>query len=440
MKFVDGKILSFDQQIKQKRGPYYEKFIEKQNQLKINIALEKAEKKNQKIEEKNKKRVLENLPLIKKINLNELKNKVERTVLINTRKLDRKRQRDEDWKKSKELGDLAISLKTTIPEIQTELLKREKQTELKKKEEARIYAREYQKKNYNKVKENIKKYKDNPEVKERLRVYNREYHKKNRQTKATFIGPKPKKVFKSRGRPISESISAKTASKLLLNNQEAILLKKQSTKFIYEDGKSIREQKNLAKKIFIDSLRNKENKSEVEKAFIKIYEYHEKIKKWKKSDKGKETIKKQSVRYYNQNKDKLLNYAKIRTAKGLNKEWERKYKPQYIKKRRQEVPIFRLISNVRSRFKSYLILKKINKENKTLELIGCSPQELRNHIEKYFRKGMSWENYGIDTWHIDHIRPLSLAKSWDDIVRLKLMHYTNLRPLWAKENLQKSDK
>ena len=84
--------------------------------------------------------------------------------------------------------------------------------------------------------------------------------------------------------------------------------------------------------------------------------------------------------------------------------------------------------------------KKINKENKTLELIGCSPQELRNHIEKYFRKGMSWENYGIDTWHIDHIRPLSLAKSWDDIVRLKLMHYTNLRPLWAKENLQKSDK
>ena len=69
MKFVDGKILSFDQQIKQKRGPYYEKFIEKQNQLKINIALEKAEKKNQKIEEKNKKRVLENLPLIKKINL-----------------------------------------------------------------------------------------------------------------------------------------------------------------------------------------------------------------------------------------------------------------------------------------------------------------------------------------------------------------------------------
>ena len=62
MKFVDGKILSYDEQIKNKKGPFYERFIEKQNQLQIKISLEKAEKKNQKIEEKNKKRILENLP------------------------------------------------------------------------------------------------------------------------------------------------------------------------------------------------------------------------------------------------------------------------------------------------------------------------------------------------------------------------------------------
>ena len=94
MKFVDGKILSYDEQIKNKKGPFYERFIEKQNQLQIKISLEKAEKKNQKIEEKNKKRILENLPLIEKINLNELKNKLERTVLINTRKMHRKSQKD----------------------------------------------------------------------------------------------------------------------------------------------------------------------------------------------------------------------------------------------------------------------------------------------------------------------------------------------------------
>ena len=147
MKFVDGKILSYDEQIKNKKGPFYERFIEKQNQLQIKISLEKAEKKNQKIEEKNKKRILENLPLIEKINLNELKNKLERTVLINTRKMHRKSQKDEEWKKSKELGGLAISLKKTIPEIQTELLKREQQIEIEKKEEQRNYAKEYKKKN-----------------------------------------------------------------------------------------------------------------------------------------------------------------------------------------------------------------------------------------------------------------------------------------------------
>ena len=103
MKFVDGKILSFDQQIKQKRGPYYEKFIEKQNQLKIKIALEKAENKNQNINEKNKKRLLENLPIIEKINLDELKDKVERTISFNMKKAVKERQKNEEWENSKNI-------------------------------------------------------------------------------------------------------------------------------------------------------------------------------------------------------------------------------------------------------------------------------------------------------------------------------------------------
>ena len=53
---------------------------------------------------------------------------------------------------------------------------------------------------------------------------------------------------------------------------------------------------------------------------------------------------------------------------------------------------------------------------------------------------MTWENYGLKTWHIDHIKPLSLAKSMQDVIDQKLMHYTNLQPLWAKENISKSNK
>jgi len=58
------------------------------------------------------------------------------------------------------------------------------------------------------------------------------------------------------------------------------------------------------------------------------------------------------------------------------------------------------------------------------------------HIEQQFKDGMSWENHG--EWHIDHIFPVGLAS--DEEMVYKLNHYTNLQPLWAKENLQKGAK
>ncbi len=73
-----------------------------------------------------------------------------------------------------------------------------------------------------------------------------------------------------------------------------------------------------------------------------------------------------------------------------------------------------------------------------LEHLGCSLFELRKHLEAQFASGMSWSNYGSHGWHIDHVVPLS---STDDFYeRLKLHHYTNLRPLWAKHNMQKGAK
>ena len=51
---------------------------------------------------------------------------------------------------------------------------------------------------------------------------------------------------------------------------------------------------------------------------------------------------------------------------------------------------------------------------------------------------MTWKNHTIDGWHIDHIIPLSSAKTSKDVE--KLMHYTNLQPMWAIENIKKSDK
>ena len=69
-------------------------------------------------------------------------------------------------------------------------------------------------------------------------------------------------------------------------------------------------------------------------------------------------------------------------------------------------------------------------------LVGYSIEKLKKHIEKQFQEGMSWENYG--KWHIDHIIPISKATCEQDV--FALYHFTNLRPMWASDNIRKSNK
>jgi len=80
--------------------------------------------------------------------------------------------------------------------------------------------------------------------------------------------------------------------------------------------------------------------------------------------------------------------------------------------------------------------KKFSKTSKTENILGCSFEEFFTHIESQFIDGMSWENRSL--WHIDHIIPLATAKTEEEILRLN--HYTNLRPLWALDNLKKGSK
>lgn len=151
--------------------------------------------------------------------------------------------------------------------------------------------------------------------------------------------------------------------------------------------------------------------------------------------KNKEKVKKNWVNWY------LKPENKIKVRKNQNKLERKKTLKVYYRNRRKNDPLFKLINNLRGALHKLIIRnQKIIKNKRTKELLGCSVEELKFHIEKQFLPGMSWDNYGYKTWHIDHIKPLSLAKTMDDIIRLKLMHYTNLQPLWAKDNLSKSDK
>jgi hypothetical protein len=78
----------------------------------------------------------------------------------------------------------------------------------------------------------------------------------------------------------------------------------------------------------------------------------------------------------------------------------------------------------------------VSKTKKTEQVLACSLSFFKNHIERQFVPAMTWANRS--EWHIDHIVPLSSAKSVDDVYRLN--HYSNLRPLWARDNMVKGAK
>jgi len=136
-------------------------------------------------------------------------------------------------------------------------------------------------------------------------------------------------------------------------------------------------------------------------------------------------------------RSKKNNYEKIVL---YNKEYQKKNKEKIntrMKERRKNEILFKLISNIRSRMGNFLKSKNYTKnKNKTTDILGCEPEFLKLYLENKFKKGMCWENR--DKWHIDHIIPLSSAKTEFEV--LKLCHYTNLQPLWSTENLKKSNK
>lgn len=111
------------------------------------------------------------------------------------------------------------------------------------------------------------------------------------------------------------------------------------------------------------------------------------------------------------------------------------YWNQYNKKRRKEDPLFKLAERLRSRLWHALQATNWVKTTHFHQYIGCTLPQLRNHLEKQFQFGMSWDNHGL--WEIDHIKPLSLAVTEKELY--ELCHYTNLQPLWEPENKRKGN-
>lgn len=146
-------------------------------------------------------------------------------------------------------------------------------------------------------------------------------------------------------------------------------------------------------------------------------------------------IEKQSLYYY-AHREKILEAGRKKRAENPEAFSERKRREH---QRNKSKPFYTIGRSLR------LAVQRINRKvhfskPRAEEMLGCPMETARAHIESLFKPGMTWENHGRYTWHIDHIKPLAAFDLSDPAQVLTASHYTNLQPLWAKDNLTKNAK
>lgn len=140
--------------------------------------------------------------------------------------------------------------------------------------------------------------------------------------------------------------------------------------------------------------------------------------------------------YYQENKVRLQ--ALMKQYQIKNKVKIASIRRSYEKKRRKENIQFRLAQILRTRISD--LIRRKPKTGSAVRDLGCNLNELKFYLEGQFKDGMSWDNWGRDGWHIDHVVPLAYFDLTNREQFLQACHYTNLQPLWARENYSKGHK
>lgn len=157
--------------------------------------------------------------------------------------------------------------------------------------------------------------------------------------------------------------------------------------------------------------------------------------KWRRS----EARKASTARYREANRNAIREYNRKQIAmkRKANPEQERAREKTW---RQGNLP-YKLRKALRNRISDAIrrrLMLPGSKCDRTMNLIGCSIDELIIHLESKFTPGMTWDNWGVVGWHIDHIRPLASFQNLSDPQQQKeAFHFSNLQPLWAKDNQSK---
>jgi len=162
----------------------------------------------------------------------------------------------------------------------------------------------------------------------------------------------------------------------------------------------------------------------------------ERLRIWRENN--KEKIREKRRNYYLNNREKELALQRIWNSKNSKRKKERE--KIYMRNRYHIDPDFKLRMSLRSRFWYELRKHLATKEESSLVYVGCSIKQLKEYLENKFEEGMTWDNWSINGWHVDHIVPCSSFDLTKEKEQKKCFHYTNLQPLWAKDNRAKHNK
>jgi hypothetical protein len=186
---------------------------------------------------------------------------------------------------------------------------------------------------------------------------------------------------------------------------------------------------------------NQDNKEVIKEKSLKWRENNkdkitEKNKKYNREN--KEKVSQRNKEYRENNKEKVAEQK--RRYYENNREKENRRKNEWVRERKKTDMFFKLRLNIRTLIGSSIRNAGFRKSQlrlkKTEIILGCKIEDFIKYIESKFLEGMNWGNRG--EWHIDHIRPASLAKTEEEIIELN--HYTNLQPLWAVDNFKKGNR
>ena len=256
--------------------------------------------------------------------------------------------------------------------------------------------------------------------------YNDENKNKRRENSKKYAKTEKRKQYNLKYKEENKDIISKKRKIRYEENREVELLQQ----------KEYREDK---REIINERERNRYHSIGDKKTFNKIKNDKRKEYRKKYYEKNKKDILEQRKKYYEENIDSIKKYKEeYKPTRRLKRKVSYEYKIKNDK-------LFYLNESIRSLIKQTFKKKNFRKKSRTLEILGCTCEEFKIHLESKFEEWMNWDNRGLYNgemmygWDIDHIIPISTAETEEDLIRLN--HFTNLQPLCSYINrVLKKDK